>query len=183
MEQTQKETVVETKVTQEMMDQINNAVLEERAKLNERQRMGIVYTPDGEKVQWNDGTIEEPEEKPFALPLLGWKDKHHRAMLILAECVRQINKLGRKVPLTRPEAEKFGLEKQTLKELERYGLIRNVTTPMISKTGKRMAPQSLVFCTPQGNAYLRDCRSVSEEPDEAPATPAEPELGPEDPKA
>jgi len=136
---------------------------------NEGNLMALKFTPDGEVpiVRRNGRDVEEsfPAEEYKGRPK-GWKLEHSEAMFKLNLAINEVLALkNRQIPLLREEAIAMDVPKRMLKELERFGYVRQRIIKILDslKSNKSAGGRAVVYFLPQGKAFMADILKRNQE--------------------
>lgn len=125
---------------------------------NEGEIVAVEYTVDGEiLIVRKDGADTKqpiPIEEYKGLPKR-WRGQHTKAMIDIAYLIGEVKKFtSRKIPLTREECVDYGIDKKSLKHLEKSKLIIQRIITMNNRSGKSVGGKMIIYFTPQGKAYM-----------------------------
>ena len=121
--------------------------------------------PDGRKLVVEDGENSKLEDLPeleFTDVPRGFKTKHLQALGMVYSFGIEFAKSGRAVPLIREEWLRFGIEKQTLKDLEHQKLIESYLVEM-KVDGRNVGGKKCIVISPEGRAVAKFFLTVAEE--------------------
>lgn len=114
--------------------------------------------PDGRKVvlkKEDDKTelVNLPDVEFAGLPKK-FREQHRDAMNAIYFFGEMLAEQGRVVPITREELSNIGVQKETLKDLERFALVETHIVELKNK-GMNIGGRKVVVITPQGKALVK----------------------------
>lgn len=123
----------------------------------EGQLLGYAVTVKNIKeVRWRDGkeVLESPPEQDFIGFPKKFRESHSAAINKIMITIDAFEKEKRDLPLSRLEAMEFlGIEKQVIKDLERFGFIQTTNINFRQKdSNKNLGPRQVILLTAQGLA-------------------------------
>jgi hypothetical protein len=119
---------------------------------------GIRYTPDGEKIVFNNGSEAFLPDVVITEMPPRFKDRHKDAIYhiysFLIEMKKQAPKRG--IPMTRGELIDWGVDKRDITALAELGFIQErIISVLEQKTNKPVGGRACVYFTPLGKAFLK----------------------------
>lgn len=123
----------------------------------ENQLLGYAVTLRNVKeVRWQSGkeVLVDPPEQDFMGFPKKFRDSHSSAINKIMITIDAFEEEKRDLPLSRTEAiEVLGIEKQVIKDLDRFGFIQTTNLNFRDKTSnKNLGPRQVILLTAQGLA-------------------------------
>lgn len=128
--------------------------------------VAVKYTVDGEVIVMGAAHPDDPKKMLVRdLPLsvvessilpANWQTRHDFIMGVVFEACSQIKQMkNRKVPLTRKELIAFGVQKDEIARLVKWGLLSEKPITLQKDGSNAQTTVSIVYFTPKGRAYIR----------------------------
>jgi hypothetical protein len=125
--------------------------------------------PDGRKlvVETEEGETKKKDlmdlpEVTFAGVPKKFRDKHREALNAIYGFGEKFALDGRQVPLTREELIRVGIDKDTMKDLEKFGMIEGHIVEL-KADGRNIGGRKCIVISPEGKAAVKFFSSVVSE--------------------